>query len=115
MPILAGTSVVALALPIFAIASWPLDGWLLAALLWLGSHALGLLLMRARLGGDNLGASGAVAFGMMFRAIAVMVVVFAVAATDAAAGLAAGLLYALAYTLELGLSLVAYYTSEPIA
>ena len=114
-PILAGTAVIALGLPLFVIAGWPLKGWLLAAVLWMGSHALGVGLQRVRLGANSLASSGAVAFGMMFRAIAVMIVVFAVAATDARAGLAAGLLYALAYTFELGLSLLAYYTSEPIA
>jgi hypothetical protein len=51
---------------------------------------------------------------MMFRAIAVMVVVFAAAISDAWLGLAAALVYALAYSAELGLSLVAYYTG-PLA
>jgi len=50
------------------------------------------------------------AFGMMFRAIAVMVVVFAAAASDAWLGVAAAVVYALGYTAELGLSLVSYYT-----
>jgi hypothetical protein len=49
---------------------------------------------------------------MMFRAIAVMVVVFAAAASDAWLGVAAALVYALGYTAELGLSLVAYYTGH---
>jgi hypothetical protein len=48
---------------------------------------------------------------MMFRPVAVMVVVIAVAASDAEVGVAAGLLYALAYTLELGLSLLTYFGS----
>jgi hypothetical protein len=46
---------------------------------------------------------------MMFRAIAVMVVLAAVAASDAKLALAAALLYALAYTFELGLSLLTYF------
>jgi hypothetical protein len=50
----------------------------------------------------------------MFRAIAVMVVVFAAAVSDTWVGVAAALVYGLAYTAELGLSLVAYYTG-PVA
>jgi hypothetical protein len=51
---------------------------------------------------------------MMFRTVAVMVVVIVVAASNAELGLAAGVLYALAYTLELALSLTTYFASEPI-
>ncbi|MGH3131052.1 MAG: hypothetical protein ACRDNX_09565 [Gaiellaceae bacterium] len=108
-PMLAGAAVVALALPIFALAGWRLEGWALGAVLWLGAQALGLVLTRLRLGTGNLAASGVVGMGMMFRAVAVMVVVIAVAASDARLGLAAALVYALAYTLELGVSLAAYF------
>ena len=59
-------------------------------------------------------AAGAAGFGMMFRAIAVMVVVLAVAASDPRLGLAAALTYALAYTVELGLSLFSYFGSPPV-
>lgn len=111
LPIVAGAGVVALALPIFATAGWPLRGWALGAILWVGAQVLGLLLSRLPLGADNLAASGVRGVGMMFRPIAVMVVVIAVAATDAEVGVAAGLLYALAFSLELGLSLLAYFGS----
>ena len=59
-------------------------------------------------------AAGVVAFGMLFRAIAVMVVVFAVAVSDKWLGLAAALTYAAGYSAALGLQLVAYY-SGPVA
>jgi hypothetical protein len=111
LPALAGSAVVALAFPIFVIAGWPLAGWALGAVLWVAGQALGALLTRLSLGTDNLAASGVVGIVMMFRPIAVMVVVIAVAASDAELGLAAGLLYALAYTLELGLSLASYFGS----
>lgn len=111
LPAIAGASVIALALPIFAVAAWPLRGWALGAVLWLGAQALGALLARLPLGADNLAASGVVGIGMMFRPVAVMVVAIAVAAQDAALGVAAALLYALAYTLELALSLVSYFGS----
>ena len=111
VPIAASAALVALALPVFAVAGWPLRGWALAAILWIAAEALGLLLSRLSLGADNLAASGVRGIGMMFRPVAVMVVVIAVAASDAEIGVAAGLLYALAYTLELGLSLLTYFGS----
>jgi hypothetical protein len=111
VPIAAGAAVITLALPVFSVAGWSLRGWALGAILWLGAQAIGLLLSRLSLGADNLAASGVRGVGMMFRPVAVMVVVIAVAASDAEVGVAAGLLYALAYTLELGLSLLTYFGS----
>ncbi len=113
LPIAAGTGVIVLALPIYLIAGWPLEAWALAATLWAGSQALAYLLVRLRAKGD-LVASGAAAFGMMFRAIAVMVVILAVAVSDPHLGLAAAITYALAYTVELGLSLVTYFGKPPL-
>lgn len=104
---------IALALPVFLAAGWSLAGWGLAAVLWLAAQALSLLLARIRPRAGNLAASGVVGISMMFRAVAVGVVVIAVAATDPEVGVAAALLYALAYTLELALSLVFYFGSEP--
>ncbi|HKG09626.1 MAG TPA: hypothetical protein VKB07_03580 [Gaiellaceae bacterium] len=113
LPIVAGGAVVALALPVFLAAGWPLAGWGLAAVLWLAAQTLSLLLTRLRPGGGNLAASGVVGISMMFRAVAVGVVVIAVAATDPEVGVAAALLYALAYTLEFALSLLSYFGNEP--
>lgn len=104
---------VALALPVFLLAGWRVSGWALGAVLWAGSQAFGLLLTRLRTGAGNLAASGVVAFGMIFRALAVMVVVFAVAVSDASLGVAAALVYALAYTVELSLSLLSYFGGSP--
>jgi hypothetical protein len=111
LPVAAAAVVVAIALPVFLLAGWRWQGWALGAVLWTGSQALGWVLTRFRTGAGNLAAAGVVAFGMMFRAIAVMVVVFAVAVSDASLGVAAALLYALAYTTELALSLVSYFGS----
>ena len=111
-PIAAGAFVLLLALPIFLIAGWPLSGWGLAAVLWVASQALGVLLARLRLGLGNLAASGVVGVGRMFRAIGVMVVLVAVAVSDARLALAAALLYALAYTFELSVALVTYFGAE---
>jgi hypothetical protein len=115
LPALGGGVVIALALPVFLAAGWPLAGWALAAVLWLAAQALSLLLTRLRPDAGNLAASGVVGISMMFRAVAVGVVVIAVAASDPTTGVAAALLYALAYTLELALSLVTYFGSEPAA
>jgi hypothetical protein len=114
LPVAAGGAVIALALPIFVLAGWPLQGWALAAVLWAAAQALALLLARVRFGPDSLAGSGVVGIGMSLRTIAVMAVVIAIAATDAELGLAAGLLYALAYTLELALSLAFYFSGDPV-
>ena len=113
LPKLAGGAVIILGLPVFLAAGLPLRGWLLAAVLWVAAELIGLLLSRLSLGADNLAASGVRGVGMMFRSVAVMVVVLVVAASDTELGLAAGILYALAYTLELALSLSSYFASEP--
>jgi hypothetical protein len=109
LPVLGGAAVVVLALPVFAIAGWPLEGWALGAVLWAAAQALGLLLTRLRVGAANLAASGVMGIGMTFRAVAVMVVIIAVAASDARLALAAAAVYGLAYTLELALSLATYF------
>ncbi len=112
-PLLAGGAVVALALPVFVAAGWPLAGWGIGAVLWAGSRLLALLLTRLRPGDGNLAAGGVVGFGMTFRAVAVMVVVVALAAADARLALAVIALYALAYTLELGVALALFFSGAP--
>ena len=106
---------IALALPVFLLAGWSLSGWAIAALLWIGSQAFGLLLSRLSPSTDNLAGSGVLAFGMMIRMLAVLVVLLVVVASDKDVGLAAALVYGLAYTAELGLSLAGYYSQEPTA
>jgi hypothetical protein len=111
-PVVAAGAAIALALPVFLAAGWRLSGWLLGAVLWVAAQLLGLLLSRLPLGAGNLATSGVQGIGMMFRAVAVMVVVIAVAVNDASLALSAALVYALGYTLELALSLVAYFGGE---
>jgi hypothetical protein len=108
-PVLAGATVIVLALPVFVVAELPLAGWALGATLWVAAQLLGLVLTRLRLGAGNLAHSGVVGIGMSFRAVAVMAVAIAVATVDARVGVAAALLYALAYTLELLVSLALYF------
>jgi hypothetical protein len=111
VPALAGASVLLLGLPIFVLADWRVKAWGLAAVLWLGSQMLGLLLARLRVGMDSLASSGVLAIGMMSRAIVVMIVLIAIAVSDSSVGLPAAALYAVAYTCELGFSLVSYFGS----
>lgn len=113
VPVVAGAGMLALALPLYLLLGWRLEGWALAALLWAAGQALGLLLTRLRLGLGNLAASGVLAFGMMFRSILVMVVLLVVAVNDGTLALSAALLYTAAYTLELGVSFVEYFGAEP--
>jgi hypothetical protein len=114
MPLVAAAVVVALALPVFLVAGWRVQGWALGAVLWAGSQTLGWVLTRLRTGTGNLAAAGVVAFGMMFRAVAVMIVVFVVAVSDPWLGVAAAAVYAAGYTTELALSLVSYFGGRPL-
>jgi len=111
-PMLAGSALILLALPVFAIAGWPLRGWALAAVLWLAAQAFAYLLARLPLDAGNLAASGARGIGMGFRAFIVGIPLVAVTVADSSVGLAAALLYALAYTLELSVSLVQFFGAE---
>ncbi len=113
LPLVAGGTVVALSLPIFLLAGWRVSGWALGAVLWAGSQAFAVLLARLRETTGGLVASGVQGFGMMIRAVAVMVVLIALAASDKYLALAAALIYALAYTIELGFSLVSYFGTAP--
>jgi hypothetical protein len=105
LPALAGGVVLLVALPIFLVADWPIAGWALAAVLYVAIHLLDLILVR-------LGNGGKV-FGVLFKALGLLVILVAVAASDKELAISAVLTYALAYTCEFGLSLAAYYGKEP--
>src|SRR3954471_14353900 len=109
LPVAAAALVVALALPVFLVAGWRVQGWALGAVLWAGSQLLGWVLQRLGSGAGNLAAASVVAFGMMFRAVAVMIVVFAVAVDDAWLRAAAGVRFALAYPTRLAVPVVDYF------
>ncbi len=113
LPLVAGGLVVALALPIFLVAEWRLDGWALGAVLWVASQLLGLVFTRIGIGEPTLRGSGIVAFGMMARGILLVLVAIAVATTDPELAIAGALVYAVAYTFELALSLTLYFAGGP--
>jgi hypothetical protein len=111
-PMLAGTGLILLALPVFAIAGWPMKGWALAAVLWVAAQAFAYLLTRLPLGEGNLAASGVRGICMGFRAFIVGIPLVAITAADSRVGLAAAVLYAVAYTLELAVSLITFFGAE---
>jgi hypothetical protein len=113
LPIVLGGTVVALALPVFLVAGWRVQGWAVGAVLWAASQALGAVFARAGIGDPTLRGSGVVAFGMMSRGILLGVVLLALAAADPLLALAGAVVYAAAYSTELGLSLVLYFSGGP--
>jgi hypothetical protein len=113
LPALGAGLVVALALPVFLLADWPVSGWALGAVLWLATTLLDALLTRVKNHTGSLAASGVQAFGLFFKAVGLLIVLLAAAITDPDLAVAAVLVYALAYTFELGLSLVTYFGSTP--
>ena len=112
IPALAGAAVIALSLPIFLIAGWPVAAWGLAAVLWVAFQAIGLVLERMSLGMGNLASAGVVAIGRMTRAVLLTAILIVVAVSDSTIGLPAALVYALAFTVEFGLSVMAYFGGE---
>ncbi len=113
VPALGATLVLALALPIFVVAGWSVAGWALGTLLWVAVRAIGLLLDKVKGAGENAAASGLVAFGMMFKALAVLIILIAVASSHPHNAAAAAIVFGLAYTVELALSLYSYFGAEP--
>jgi hypothetical protein len=111
-PTIAGGTIIALALPIFAIAGWPLQGWALAAVCWLASEIFAWVLARLPNNPDNLAAAGMRGIGTTSRALLVGVVLVIVTVSNEAVGLAAALLYAVAFTVELGVGLATYFGGE---
>ena len=112
VPALAGSAVIALALPVFAVAGWPMAGWTLAAVLWVAAQLFAWLLTRLSLDAGNLAAAGMRGIGTSFKAIAVGIPLVVVTVSDESVGIAAALLYAFAFTLELAVSLVSYFGAE---
>jgi peptidoglycan/LPS O-acetylase OafA/YrhL len=111
-PAAAGASVVALALPVFAVAGWPLSGWALAAVLWVAALAFSLLLARLPSDPGNLAAAGMRGIGTTSRGLLVGVPLVAVTVSDEVVGISAAILYALAFTVELAAGLVTYFGGE---
>ena len=111
-PTIAGGTIIALALPIFAVAGWPLEGWALAAILWVASEIFAAVLTRLPDSPDNLAAAGMRGIGTTSRALLVGVVLVIVTVSNEPVGLSAALLYAVAFTVELGVGIATYLGGE---
>jgi hypothetical protein len=111
-PTLAGGSVVALALPVFVVAGWPLQGWALAAVLWLAAQAFAFLLTRLSGDPDNLAAATMRGLGTTSRGLLVGIPLVVVTVGDEAVGIAATAVYALAFTVELAVGIAGYLGGE---
>jgi hypothetical protein len=110
-PALAALLVLGLALAVFLLAGWDVRGWALGAVLWAGLRGLSLLIDHVRRDATSAAGTGLQAFELVFKGLAVLVVLLAVATTNEDLALPAILVFALAYTAELGLSLATYFGS----
>jgi peptidoglycan/LPS O-acetylase OafA/YrhL len=109
---LAGATVLALALPVFAVAGWELRAWALAAVLWLGATIFAYVLQRLAGGTDNLAAAGMRGIGTTSRGLLVGIPLVIVTVSDESLGIAAALLYAVVFTVELAVGLATYFGGE---
>lgn len=109
---IAGGAVIVLALPVFAVARWPLAGWALAAVLWVAAEAFALVLARLPGGADNLAGAGMRGIGTTSRALLVGIPLVIVTVSDESVGIAAAALYAVAFTVELAVGLTTYFGGE---
>jgi len=111
-PAVAGGSVIVLALPVFAVAGWPLSGWALAAVLWAAAEVFAFVLTRLPDGADNLAAAGMRGIGTTSRALLVGIPLVVATVADERVGIAAAAVYAIAFTIELAVGLVSYFGGE---
>ena len=97
----------AIALPVFVVAAWPLLGYAAAAVAWLAQHALWVAAERhataAALRGDRNRAMGLIGFSTLGRLWIVTIAILLVGLLgEREAGLAAGVLSAVLVTAHLG-------------
>jgi hypothetical protein len=111
-PALAALLVLGVALVVFLVAGWDVRGWALGAVVWAGLRGISLLLDHVRKDASPAAAGGFRAFELVFKGLAALVVLLAIAVTDADLALPTILVFALAYTAELGLSLATYFGSS---
>ncbi len=111
-PTIASGTIIALALPVFLIAGWPLAGWALAAVLWAAAEIFAAVLARLPGNADNLAAAGMRGIGTTSRGLLVGIPLVIATVTDERVGIAAAILYAIAFTVELGVGLMAYFGGE---
>jgi putative exporter of polyketide antibiotics len=96
----------ALALPAFLIAGWPLLGYVVAAGAWLAQRGIQLIasrrVKRSMAGGDRRAALGIMGASTLGRVWLIAIAVLVVGLVEREAGLAAALLSAALFTLYFG-------------
>jgi hypothetical protein len=99
-------ALLALALPAFLIAGWPLLGYAVAAAAWLAQRGIQLLaarrVTRSMAAGDRRGALGIMAASTLGRVWLIALAVLIVGLAERDAGLAAALLSVALFTLYFG-------------
>jgi putative exporter of polyketide antibiotics len=102
----ADLALLALALPLFIVAEWPLLGYAVAGGAWLAARAIGLVadrrVLRDLAGGERRHALGVMALAMLGRVWLLALAVLLVGLAEREAGLAAALLAAALFTVYLG-------------
>jgi putative exporter of polyketide antibiotics len=102
----ADLALLALALPLFVVAGWPLLGYAVAGGAWLAARAIGLVadrrVSRDLAGGERRHALGVTAMAMLGRVWLLALAVLLVGLAEREAGLAAALLAAALFTVYLG-------------
>jgi hypothetical protein len=106
----AGAAVaIGIALPVFLVAGWPVEGWILGAALWAGLEGLSVVIARLRSQTAGTVSSSLQGIELLVKALAVLAVVLIAAQSDGSVAVGAVLVYALGYTLELILGVAAYF------
>jgi len=99
--------ILALALPVFVLAGWPLLGWLGGAVAWLAQRAIQRYTNRRALATpDPKHVAGWVTGSMIGRGWLVAVTIFAVGMVDNAAGLAAAILFLVIFSVSFATTMI---------
>lgn len=94
----------ALALPLFLVAGWPIVGWAVVTAAWLAQRfAVATIKRRALATGNRQVVMKAIAWSMMIRLATVTASVAAVGIADRSAGLPAAVLAAALFSIALGM------------
>jgi hypothetical protein len=108
--------VLALALPVFVLAGWPLLGYLGGFVAWLAQRAIQLWTnRRARASSDPKHVAGWVTASMIGRGWLVALTIFAVGMVENDAGLAAAVLFLVVFTVSFTASMILRPFDQPRA
>ena len=107
----------ALALPVFLLAGWPLGGYAVAAGAWLAQRAIHIVASRRATGaqrrGDRRAALGILAGATLARVWLIALAVLLVGLAEREAGLAAAVLSAVLFTVYLATQFVTRLLERP--